>query len=151
MSTDLAPVVATVTVPCDVATAFDVFVHDMGSWWPVLSHSLGAERVTSLAIDGRVGGELVEVWDDGTRRPWAVVTAWDPPYSLGLAWNPVEDPSARPASDVVVRFAPDGDATVVTLTHTGWERWGPELRAGYEEGWPIVLGLFDARCRVTGV
>jgi hypothetical protein len=144
--TELAPVVATVVVPCDVRTAFDVFVHDMGSWWPVLSHSLGVERVAGLEIEGRVGGELVEVWDDGTRRPWAVVTVWDPPRALGLAWNPIEDPASRPPSDVQVRFEEADATTVVTLTHTGWEHGGGELRAGYAEGWPIVLGLFVGRC-----
>ena len=42
-----------------------------------------------------------------------------------------------------VTFAADPDGCVVTLSHEGWER--PDVvstRAGYEQGWPIVLEAY---------
>jgi uncharacterized protein YndB with AHSA1/START domain len=140
----LAPVVATVTVRADPDVAFEVFTDAMGSWWPIAEFSLGGERIRAVEVDGRVGGSVDEVWDDGTRKPWAEVLEWDPPHRLVLAWNPTDDPDARVPSTVEVVFAGTADGTLVTLTHSGWETWGEQSRQGYAQGWPIVLGRYAA-------
>jgi uncharacterized protein YndB with AHSA1/START domain len=46
---------------------------------------------------------------------------------------------------VKIRFVAEGDGTVVTLEHRGWERCSVEQRAefdGYDRGWEIVLAPF---------
>jgi uncharacterized protein YndB with AHSA1/START domain len=48
---------------------------------------------------------------------------------------------------VEVTFASDGDGTLVTLVHSGWERLTEERRAGrvdYDNGWPRVLEQYAA-------
>jgi uncharacterized protein YndB with AHSA1/START domain len=145
MSDKLAPVVATVVVPSAPALAFEVFVDGMGTWWPVASHSLGAGRIVDVAVGHHAGGLVEEVWDDGTRKPWAEVLAFDPPSRLLLAWNPTDDPDERVPSTVEVTFEARGSETLVTVTHTGWEHWGEQARESYDEGWPVVLGGYTAR------
>ena len=53
--------------------------------------------------------------------------------------NPAEE-----ATEVTVRFHPDGDGTRVELEHVGWERHARPQQAAedYSQGWPIVLGAF---------
>ena len=58
------PVVATVDVPADAATAFEIFTSGMGTWWPLADYSLGADRIVAVEFDERAGGEVLEVWDD---------------------------------------------------------------------------------------
>jgi hypothetical protein len=145
----LEPVIATVTVGCDAATAFEIFTADMGSWWPLADFSLGAGRIVAVEFEQRAGGAVVEVWDDGTRRRWADVLACDPPRSLALAWNPGGFEQGRTPTRVDVSFtAVADDETHVRLVHTGWELLGAEAaetRSSYAEGWLVVLGGYVAR------
>lgn len=145
MTEQLAPVVATVTVPAGPELAFEVFTDGMGSWWPLGSHSLGGARIAQVVVEPQVGGSVVEVWDDGTRKAWAEVLVWDPPRRLALAWNPSDEPETRESSLVDITFVPAAAGTLVTVTHTGWDTWGAELREGYAEGWPIVLSGYVAQ------
>ncbi len=69
-------------------------------------------------------GRLVERAVDGTESVWGEVLAWEPPHRLVLTWHPGGD--ATVASEVEVRFAPDGDGTRVELEHRGWEPFGAE-------------------------
>jgi uncharacterized protein YndB with AHSA1/START domain len=145
----LDPVVVTVTVPCEAALAFGVFTEGLGSWWPLAGFSLGADRITAVEVEGRVGGHIEEVWDDGTRRQWAEVLVWDPPRGLALAWNPGGYEVGREPTRVDVTFTEEGaGSTSVRLVHTGWEAWGAqaqETRSGYDGGWVEVLGGYVAR------
>jgi hypothetical protein len=48
---------------------------------------------------------------------------------------------------VEITFAPDGDATAVTIVHRGWERLGslgPERRERNRKGWAGVLARYAA-------
>lgn len=148
-SDHLEPVVATVTVGCDAATAFEIFTADMGLWWPLVGFSLGGERIVAVEFEQRIGGAVVEVWDDGTRRRWADVLAWDPPRSLSLAWNPGGFETGQSPTRVDVTFtAVADDETHVRLVHAGWEVWATEAvqtRSSYAEGWLVVLGGYVAR------
>ena len=145
----LDPVVVTVTVPADPDVAFEVFTERLGAWWPLGLHSLGgAERIVAMEFGRAVGAWVVEVWDDGTRRRWAEVLLWDEPRAFALAWNPGGWDEGAAPTRVDVTFTRTGDgSTEVRLVHTGWEVWGEEAeqgRAGYDEGWPIVLSGYVA-------
>ena len=51
MTTDgstIDPVVATVTVPCEPARAFELFTERIGTWWPVAGHSVGEYKVAAV-------------------------------------------------------------------------------------------------------
>ena len=54
----------------DVTRTFDVFVREIGAWWPVEPFSSGGDRVRDVSMERRLGGQVVETWDDGTAHVW---------------------------------------------------------------------------------
>lgn len=133
----------TITVDCAVEEAFRIFTAGAETWWPTDSHSIFGERVTEIRFEEHEGGEVYEVSDTGAKGHWATVLAWEPPIRLVLAWNVRE---AEPlATEVEVRFVPEGDATRVELEHRGWDALPEEAakkRASYDTGWDFVLGCY---------
>ena len=96
----------------------------------------------SHRIEPRVGGRLLEVYDDDV---WELgrVLAWEPPTRLAFSWRQ-SNWEPHETTTVEIRFVPDGDGTRVDLEHTGWEgvqsQVGCEL--GYQKGWCMLLGWF---------
>lgn len=135
----------TVTVDCAVEEAFRVFTADAQSWWPVDSHSISAD-VREIVFEEREGGEVYEISTGGEKGHWATVLEWEPPNRLVLAWNILErDPVA---TELEVRFVPQGRATRVELEHRGWDalaEGAAEKRDSYDTGWEHVLGLYCDR------
>lgn len=124
--------------------AFDRFVHKMGSWWPLATHGL-LDRAADVNVESSVGGSVVERDASGDQVRWAVVTRWDPPRCLALAWHPGE--AAERAQEVVITFVPEEAGTKVTVTHRGWQRVGSRAAAyrdAYALGWPRVLERFSS-------
>ncbi len=145
----LPPVIKTRTVPISVEEAFALFTEKLDTWWPLDGFSIGRDlkdaSPVTVRFEGRVGGRVVEIGQDGQERPWADVIAWQPPNRLVLAWHPALEPVA--ASIVEVRFKDLGDSTEVYLEHRGWEEFGAEaaeVRSQYEPGWDVVLAPFIA-------
>ena len=130
--TKYALVVSEVRVKAAPDRAFSMFTEHIGDWWPVGSNSVYKGTV---AFEG---DELVERSGEEV-AVWAEVTRWDPPSALGLTWHAGQDASRT--TDILVTFTPDGDETLVNLTHTAWERIldGEEASRDYAEGWPPVL------------
>lgn len=137
---------------------FDVFVRDIGAWWPVTPFSRGESRVRDVHVDRRLGGSVVETWDDGTTHTWGELVAWDPPHGFTMSWllTPV-------ATEVELSFRALGPAlTRVAVEHRGWERMTEEqlgracaLPGGYrggsfDTGWQLILGRFVARAEAVG-
>jgi uncharacterized protein YndB with AHSA1/START domain/uncharacterized protein YciI len=136
----IAPVRREVRVRCDADTAFELFTAHLGAWWPLDTHSVfGAEA--SVAFED---GVLVERRGPDT-AVWGTVLRWERPVGLAMTWHPGQGPER--ATEVAVDFTPDGDTTLVTLTHTGWERLaeGERVRDEYEQGWPVVLAGYGRR------
>jgi uncharacterized protein YndB with AHSA1/START domain len=137
------PVVVDITVAAPVEDAWRTFTEELGSWWPVMKHSIGEARVTEVLVEGGAGGRIFERWDDGTEYVWADVVEWDEPSKLTLSWHPNREGDR--VTEIDVRFEAEGDGTRVTLEHRGWETLGDvaaEARESYETGWPPVLELF---------
>ena len=128
----------TVTVDCTVEEAFRVFTADALSWWPVDTHSIHQSRQRDRV---RAARRRRGLRGGGVRRAWplgdgARVGAAEPPRPR------LEHPRARPgdATEVEVRFLPDGDGTRVELEHRGWEnveRESVEKRENYDSGWDV--------------
>ena len=146
-----APILRTVTVRCSVEHAFRTFTEDIAAWWPVATHSMGADEGATPgrpSFRGGTAGVLEEIAPDGTTTPWARVLVWDPPNELVLAWRP--NRRDEPPTEVRVRFLSEGEATRVELEHRGWERLAelrPTARDGYGSalGWTPVLERFRER------
>ena len=120
---------------------FDLFTGHIGAWWPLDRFGVyndGGTSTSTVAFEGELlverSGELQSVWGE--------VTRWDPPGSLGFTWHPGYD--IENATDITVTFTAEGEQTLVTLVHTGWERMtDPDAsRDEYANGWPGVLARF---------
>ena len=122
-------------------TAFKVFTERIGEWWPLEQYSvLGGE--TSVAFEG---DRIVERLGDH-ESVWGEVLAFELAAHVRFTWHPGR-PSEEDPTEVDVTFAADGDGTLVTLVHGGWERVAEERRAGrvdYDNGWPGVLQRYAA-------
>ncbi|MFI5892525.1 SRPBCC domain-containing protein [Actinoplanes sp. NPDC051513] len=136
----LPPLHRQIVVPASPGEAFEVFTARIGEWWPVGRFSVFGEGAVAAFHDG----ELVETGPDGGTAVWGKVLDWQPPRSFRMTWHPGRD--AAGASVVEVSFAPVGDeATLVTVTHSGWESL--DARGEYRRGWPAVLSSLAATCK----
>ena len=145
VASSLAPVRKTVTVPLDPSRAFELFTARFGEWWPLATHSVWLEDAALVRFPCEAGGVITETMRDGSTCAWGTVTSWDPPAAVCFTWHPGQQESW--AGDIEVHFTPDGAGrTVVTLTHSGWERRadGARARLGYDSGWEPVLAAFGA-------
>ncbi len=143
-TTAFAPITKSLSVTCDTETAFRLFTHEIGTWWPVDTHARNAGEVAEVVWEEHEGGEVYEISLTGERCRWATVLTWEPPHRLVIAWQVNPD---RLGTEVEVRFTPDGGGTRVDLEHRGWERLtaATDDHAGYDTGWDEVLGRFTAR------
>ena len=150
--TPVAPVRKSVTVAVGPLQAFELFARDIGTWWPLATHSGGLERSASVSFGAAVGDQLVETLSDGTKEIWGTVLQSEIPRRLAFSWHPGK--SADEATHIEVTFTPDSaGGTVVELMHSGWERWGDgeTQAANYREGWDPVLRAFVEEARSEAV
>lgn len=152
----LDPIVKEIEVPCAPDTAFDVFVKEMGSWWPFERFSVsamlgGAPR--ELRVVAREGGSIVEVASDGREFLWGTITTYAPPSRLAMDFHiphPEHSPEDRTGDFTQVELlfkALDEDGTRVRLKQSNWEALGEMaeiVRGGYGTGWSVI---FDKRYR----
>lgn len=140
------PIERSVGVSWSPDAAFHRFTAQLGSWWPVRSHSIGGRRLRKVVFEPGVGGRIYEEHRDGRRFQWGRVLDWDPPRRVKFTWHPSRDPST--AQEVEVTFAPEGTGTRLLLVASGWEKWGrnaARARKGYGVGWAYVLNVWAGR------
>jgi uncharacterized protein YndB with AHSA1/START domain len=124
-------------------TAFAVFTEQIGDWWPL-------DRYSVFGADANVAFEderIVERSPNGEESYWGEVLEFEASSRVRFTWHPGRAEDEDP-TEVEVTFAADGDGTLVTLVHSGWERVSEERRAGrvdYDNGWPRVLGRYAQR------
>jgi uncharacterized protein YndB with AHSA1/START domain len=149
-SRTVEPITRSVTVRGPVERAFRVFTEQMGTWWPLDTHSIAVDqeleqRAETLKVEARQGGRIEEVLEDGSTRGWGGVEVWEPPHRVVFSWKPNDLPT--PPTEVEVRFTSAGDGTRVDIEHRGWERLGEAAEQIYplyssEGGWTMVLGRY---------
>ncbi|WP_417803571.1 SRPBCC domain-containing protein [Thalassospira lucentensis] len=128
-------------VDCDAQTAFDTFTNDIDLWWKQGPRNrLIGNRPGIMQFGERDGACYLQEVDK--RRPDFIVEAgkvihWEPAKRLSFEWRwPMADRN-EPVTHVDIRFVQSGDATRLTLTHTGLE--------GLSAGHPGRNGLNDNR------
>ena len=134
----------TIAVDAAPEVAFRVFTEQMGTWWPLATHTLLGGRGEDVLVEPHVGGRVYERAGSEEAR-WGEVLAWEPPTRFAMTWEITNDRGS--ATEVDVTFAPDGAGTRVELTHSGWERLRSdveETRASYDPGWDFVLARYAA-------
>jgi hypothetical protein len=151
---ELEPVRRSIRVKATPERAFRVFAEEMGSWWPK-THHIGNSPMVDIVVEGRAGGEIYTMQEDGTRCPWASVQVWEPPHRFVFWWQVTHtwgyEADLEKCSEVEVLFTPaDDGTTLVELEHRGFERQGAgagEMRGsvGAEGGWNGLLVLYGAK------
>jgi hypothetical protein len=142
----LPPLIKTITVGWNPEAAFRRFTREMGTWWPLTSHSCGGRDAENVVFEEKVGGRIIERIRGGREATWGTVTQWDPPRVVAFTWHPARDPDT--AQNVEVRFHADGAGTRLELIHTNWETFGAmakKARGGYNMGWDYVLAIWAGR------
>ena len=139
---DLTDLVKTTSVPQLPPDAFLLFTDGFGRWWPRGTHSVGREHSAAVTFPSAIGDEIIETLDDGSTASWGTVTEYAPPRAVEFTWHPGSAPDE--ATTVRVTFEPSGAGTLVTLTHSGWDRRtdGHRARDEYDRGWDVVIGCF---------
>jgi uncharacterized protein YndB with AHSA1/START domain len=112
-------VVTTTLVAIDARTAFSVFTDEVDLWWRREPRFRTGARPGVMRFEPGAGGRLLEVCD-GAEVELARVTAWEPPRRLVVAWRGTTRVLGA-ATEVEVRFDPEGEATRVTIEHRGWD------------------------------
>ena len=142
MEAVLAPVRKTLVVDCTPEQAFRTFTEGILTWWPFATHSIHSETPAAV-VWGDEDGRVVEQHADGRKGTWGELLVWEPGRRLVMNWYPGRGP--EDATELEVRFEPDGEKTRVELEHRYFERRGEqaaEARESYNVGWDAVLGCY---------
>jgi uncharacterized protein YndB with AHSA1/START domain len=132
------PPVRQATVVCsEISHTFDVFVAEIGAWWPIQPFSAGGERVIDITVEPRLHGRVYETWADGTVVEWGRLLAWEPPRRIAMTWT-----STPVSTEVELTFTALGPTlTRVAIVHRGWDALSEEqlsedcaLPGGYASG-----------------
>jgi len=150
------PIRLTARVPLDPERAFDLFTAGMGTWWPLNDYSRAVNELagtgvtaSSLELQARHGGEILEHLSDGRVLPWGSVVEWDRPGRVAMAWHPHSLP--EPPTLLEVSFAADEGGTMLRLVHRDWDRLSEPFREAmyplYADGWPGTMARYAAAAR----
>lgn len=137
---------ASVRVGVDPATAFRVFTEHIDTWWKQGTRYWNdKDRGIRYHFEPGVGGRLMEVFDDASGEGFEAgrIRVWEPGQRLVFTWMQINWTQGETVVDV--RFDDDGDGTLVSVSHTGWESLGEDAGAsteGYSRGWVELLGYF---------
>ncbi len=77
----LDPIVKTIEVPCSQAKAFDVFLREMDSWWPLgkfTVSAMGGAPAKAIRVDAKPGGQIVEIGPNGAEYLWGTIKSYQP-------------------------------------------------------------------------
>ncbi len=129
-----------VRVRCPIDHAFAVFTDRIDLWWPSSHRMLDNSR---LQMEARPGGRFYERTSAGDEKNLGEVLVWQPPHRVTYTWYPgaVDGPT-----QVDVQFTPDGDFTVVDVTHAEGdsrlgELWQQRVKK-FASAWSDVLPAF---------
>lgn len=136
------------SVPLDPEAAFELFTEGFDRWWPKERVHISEGPCAAVTLEPVVGGRWYERAEDGSECDWGFVRALDRPGRILMAWHLDPEwkfnPDPGKATEVEVTFDAEGDGTLVTLEHRGFEVHGApgaEMRdaVSSEGGWPEHL------------
>jgi uncharacterized protein YndB with AHSA1/START domain len=126
-------------VAVDPDTAFRVFTEEVDAWWRTGPRfRWHPERGGTLRFEGGQGGRFVEHYADGRSFEVGRIRVWDPPRRLVFGFR-ARNFAPDESTEVEVRFEPSGDATDVTVVHSGFAA----LRADHPVRHGMDANAFD--------
>ncbi len=152
----LPPLISTIEVPCDQKRAYDIFVNDMGTWWPLHQRSMSMKDGTTakaLQIEPTVGGKIIEVSAQEKTYLWGTFETLVPHSHISLNFHmglPPENASLVEVDFKELQNQAGQVRTRVVLTQSRWEAFGDfaeMMRGGYGSGWVLIFEKgFAAAC-----
>jgi len=145
MSESFSPIVRTFEVRCSVDHAFETWTRQINLWWPLARHSVSRDNATSVTIEPRTDGFIVETTRAGHEIVWGRVNLWEPPNRFGYLWRIGERDESQATRVTITFTALDPARTRVTIEHAGWEGAGPKALSrhrGNVHGWNDVIPAF---------
>ncbi len=152
----IEPIAKTIEVPCAQDQAFDIFIKQMQSWWPLGKFTYSAMQGTpakGIRVAAKSGGEIVELGCGSGEISWGKIVDVKPHDFLSMDFHiPAPGgPEVPGLSRVEVRFTKVADSrTRVDLKQINWEAFGKHaemLRGGYGHGWEMIfVGAYQAAC-----
>lgn len=151
----LAPIIRTIEVPCNQELAFNIFILEMDSWWPLSKFTvsaMGGNTAKGIRVDTKPGGEIVEIGPDDSEHLWGSIKDYNPHYYLSMHFHiPTPDEVVKDRSLVELTFTViDENNTRVELKQSNWEAFGErakDLQGGYSGGWSIIFETaYKAAC-----
>jgi hypothetical protein len=133
-----------ITIAAAQQTAFEVFVNQMGLWWPATGHT-GDCPMVKVGLEPKTGGRWFGFNSDGGERELGKVLIYDPYALFALDWQTDAELRfvAELHTEVRVEFIPEGEKqTRVKLTHFDVQRLG-EAASGINEGWRGILSTYQ--------
>jgi uncharacterized protein YndB with AHSA1/START domain len=140
------PIELEFTLRCSPEHAFGVWTGRSATWWPS-AHTMSRHPDVVVTFEPFAGGRIFERTPDGTEHEWGSILAWEPPSLLRYTWHIATERAN--ATDIEIRFAPEGDGTRVRVRHDGWERlgaFGAGWRGANRLGWAGVLPDYRRAC-----
>lgn len=143
----LDPIIKTIEVQCSQEKAFDVFVNEMDSWWPLdmfTVSAMGGKAARSIRVEAKQGGTIVEIGSDDTKHLWGTIRSFQPHDYISMDFHiPKPNEVVESRSLVELPFTALGDErTRVELTQSNWEAFGDraeQIRGGYGGGWILIF------------
>src|SRR2546426_5119631 len=114
----LDPIIKTIEVPCSQAKAFDVFLHEMDSWWPLGKFSvsaMGGAPAKAIRVDAKPGGQTVETGRNGTENLWGTIRSNQPHDFVSMAFH-----FPPPGEKVDARTLVEGRLTPMRIHRPQW-------------------------------
>ncbi|HEX8681781.1 MAG TPA: SRPBCC domain-containing protein [Ardenticatenaceae bacterium] len=137
----------TITVRCDVETAFRIWTEQMNSWWPK-GHSRSGNPSTTVLMESQIGGRIYERTPEGVEHDWGRVIVWNPPRHYAYHWYLGSGPEQPTRVDVHFIAQEDGH-TRVDVSHQGpqliGELWSSRSSV-FDAAWEAVLAAYVAAC-----
>lgn len=141
----------TVNVEASPEVAFKIYVEEIDQWWPWQGAQFrytfaGPDREPDhILFEAQEDGRFYEIFADGTTYDIGRVIAYEPPDRLVYTW---QDPDWAGATTIEVMFAAQGEGTLVTLRHWGFEEAGVlDIADGYGMGHEEIMGIYAAFVR----
>ncbi len=151
----LSPLTKTIEVPCGQKRAFDIFINEMHTWWPLNKFTvsaMGGAPAKTIRIEPKKGGEIVEIGPDNTEHLWGTFKSYNPYEYIAMHFHiPQPGEVVNDRSLVEVRFTVlTDDRTRVELTQSYWEAFGErakDMKGGYGGGWTMIFeGSYKTAC-----
>jgi len=125
-----------VTIDAPPERVFDAITKDVAAWWGE-PHMYDEERARDIRLEPILGGDFYEDWGNGEGAAYATVTLLRRPERLRMTGG--MGMSGAVAGVIDIRLTPQGKSTIVRLSHRAVGEVTAETRAGYDNGWKVLL------------